>query len=516
MENGERTYLPGHRNVTAVWALAAALALVLGSSTTAPILGATSPEAALVVTQPSSSTMAARLLATRQHAPVLIGELLEHDTNTLIRLLNSLKRPVDVELRFTRSGETTPTHVLRRILARRELEMVNGRREIGGNFRGAVTISSDRPIAAIVNLIADGGPRSSVVPYNNAHLGGSSILTELRHGKGFRTLRGIFNEDDLQVLVSQFMNNSGNQSVGGRVDTLLAARGNSLQLINELFPVKPGTKQPATQFNGVPANRNVAAGAVILDETTGDTYINSAIFRHIMGQRIVLPHISGGSTITVQDHGAANVAALLRAHTGAAEFSETRFDLEPNEIHIIDNFIGGDVQGKDNLPWFEIYGNGLRGPADAFLSAVLISDQTPAGRSADTNPGASRVKSGRFHTLVPSWTEEYAANKRAVAMVATLSDGSSVTFYALNVGPETARVKAVVRNGDGNRVFSKAVTVDPDQQIAIPFPSRLASRGQVEDLYVDAKISRSGPVFTHLLEEFDTGEVNYIPGIAVK
>ncbi len=58
--------------------------------------------------------------------------------------------------------------------------------------------------------------------------------------------------------------------------------------------------------------------------------------------------------------------------------------------------------------------------------------------------------------------------------------------------------------------------VEPNQTASVQFPSRLASRGQVDDLYVDAKISRSGPVFTYLLEERDTGEINYIPGIALK
>ncbi len=521
MVNGERTFRAGRkRSATAARALLLAVVMVLGSSTIAPMPGAASPQAAPSVTLASSPPTAARMLATRQHAAVIIGEYSGHDINTLVSMLNPLNRAVSIEIRLIALGETDPALTLARTLGIREFGLIDARKELGDSFEGAVTISSDRRIAAIVSQAVDGGPSGSAVPYNNAHLGGSSVLTELRHGKGLRTFRGLFNDDDVQVLVRQFLNNSGNQSVGGPVDTLLPPRSNSIQLIGELFPIKPGTKQPAFLASIVADNQNVAAGAIIMDEKTGDTYTSPAIFPHIAGQRIVLPRFANSdgesSTLTVQNHGATAADVHVTRHTGPAQSTRTTFPLDPNELIIIDGFGGNDDITSDFQPWAELHGESLRGAEDAFLSAVVISDQKPAGRSADTDPGVSRVKSGRYHTLVPSWTEEYAANKRAVAMGATLSDSSAVTFYALNVGPKAARVKAVVRNGQGDRVFSKTVTVESNQTASVPFPSRLARRGQVDDLYVDAKISRSGPVFTYLLERRDTGEINYIPGIALK
>ena len=143
---------------------------------------------------------------------------------------------------------------------------------------------------------------------------------------------------------------------------------------------------------------------------------------------------------------------------------------------------------------------------------MVTTDQEPASGSIGSSPRLGNVTAGNFHTLVPGWTDDYAASKRAVALGAVASDSSTVTFCALNVGPKTARIKVVVRRSDGSRVYSKTISVGPNQTVDVPFPNR--AKG--DDLYVDARISSSGPVFTYLLEERDTGEINYIPGIAVK
>ncbi len=276
--------------------------------------------------------------------------------------------------------------------------------------------------------------------------------------------------------------------------------------------------QPLSIFNAVAPTDKVGSGAIIQDTKTGDMYWNPATFQHIAGQRIILPRLVNfngeTSTLFVQNHGATAVNVHVTRHTGPAQSTTTDFPLILNELMIIEDFGGHDDPGGDFLPWVEIFGttNGLRGAEDAFLSAVLTTDQTPPGRIASADSGARGVKSGNFHTLVPSWTEEYGANKRAVAFGATASDSSTVSFCALNIGPKPARVKVVVRDADGKRVFSKAVDVGANETVDVPFPSRV----QGENLYVDAKISKSGPVFTYLREERDTGETNYIPGIALK
>lgn len=460
-----------------------------------------------------------RMASRKLSVPMVIGLPVGRNVDAIIRIQNIANRSVDVDIDLIRRGEEEPEVSLQRQLAARALLALRGSDHLPDGFIGAATITSKKPVVAIVEVGPRDGPTGTAVAYNPTHAGGSSILTQNRHGKGFRSYPQLFNFENRQVVASLFANDGNNNGLG-RFDATLKPGGNWIQSFGDVFPTG-ASKQPLSIFNAVAPADKVGSGVLIQDTKTRDWFWNPATFPHIGGQRIILPRVptlnNETSTLFVQNHGATAADVHVTRHTGPGESADINFFLGPNGLMIIDDFGfdgSDDSDSADILPWVEVHGttNGLRGAEDAFLSAVVTTDQTAPVRIAGADPVHRGVESGKFHTLVPSWTEEYGANKRAVAFGATASDSSTVSFCALNVGPKAARIKVVVRDGDGNRVFSKTVDVGANETVDVPFPSRV----QGENLSVDAKISKSGPVFTYLREERDTGETNYIPGIALK
>lgn len=508
--NTEHSGGPHRANFRAIRALPllaaafiAAMALPMSS------VASTQATATALESQPAPRTL--RMASRNLSLPVLALPVSGRDVDTIIFIQNIANRRVDVDIDLIRRGEETPAVRLHRELAARALLAFRGSDHVADGFIGAATITSKRPVVAIVVVGPRGGPTGTAIAYNPTHAGGSLILDQNRHGKGFVTFPQLFNFENRQVLASLFANDANNNGLG-RFDATLKPGGNWIQSFGEVFPTG-GSKQPLSIFNAVAPADRVASGAIIQDTKTGDMYWNPATFPHAAGQRIILPRLVNfgrdTSTLFVHNHGATTAEVHVTRHMGGGT-SDHLFELAANELSITE-FVPDNVS-PDETPWIEVHGKGLRGAEDPLLSAVLTTDQTPAGRTVDAATGSSRVKSGNFHTLVPSWTEDYGAHKRAVAFRATASDSSLVTFCALNVGPKTARVKVVVRDADGKKMFSKTVDVGANETAVVPFPSRV----QGENLYVDAKISKSGPVFTYLLEDRDTGETNYIPGIALK
>ena len=512
-ERGRSAVRTGHAWAAGAYpslAGASILAIVL------PLLGMAIPRADMAVAVSPASPGALRMVSKELSTPMIVGRRSGNDLNSVVRILNILNREVDVELQLIRSGEAAPTLVLQHRLGKRELLSIDGSSVLGGNnrladrFTGAATISSDTPIAATFSLSAndDGGLTGPAYAKPPA---GSSVLTQILGGD-FETLFQLISFQIVPVQFGGFFNNDQNVALGN-VNGQLGAGGNSTRWVGDVLP-NPVAEGSLSMFAAT--NGQVGAGSFVLDPESSDWHWSPAVRPGNAGKDFFLPappdRQGQGTGVIIQNHSAMPAELLLKKVDGAGNSAEQTIEVPANQMVDVDDdlFKGLDfVAPRRNYVGARLR---FRGSEEPFISAVVTTDQRPASRSVASSPHRRGITAGNYHTLVPGWTDDYAASKRAVAMGAIASDSSTVTFCALNIGPKTARIKVVVRRADGSRVFSTTINVGPNQTVDVPFPRR--AKG--DDLYVDARISKSGPVFTYLLEERDTGEINYIPGIAVK
>ncbi len=186
--------------------LAAATVLVMAL----PMSTVANPQAGPPVRDARQTPRAYRMASRQLMLPGIVGRHSGHDVNMIARILNVANREIDIAIELIERDEKTPAVILRHKLARRALLAIHGDRELDPGFIGAMTISSNKPVVAIVNLGPRLGPTGTAIGYNPTHAGGSSILTQNRHGKGFMTFSQLVNFERQEVSANLFGNDGNN------------------------------------------------------------------------------------------------------------------------------------------------------------------------------------------------------------------------------------------------------------------------------------------------------------------